>query len=97
MARSRTLTCLVAILALQGLAIQAEASPADKPGDVVARYVDNETFLVGRLDVRQLPLSDLQTRIVDFFEKTTNDPSMRRNIEPAAKQVLQLRRAHSVR
>ena len=93
MARLRMLTCLFVMLALQGLAIQAEAAPADTPGNAVAKYVDNDTFLIGRLDVQQLPLNDLKARVFGFLERISNDPRISQNIEPAANQIVQLRQA----
>ena len=63
----------------------------DSPFTVIAPYVDSQTFLIGRLDVKQLPLNDLKPRFLEFLGQVTGDPGIQQQVEPAINQALQMR------
>ena len=71
----------------------ALAVPPDAAADVVSAYVDNQTFLVGRLDAQQLPLTELQQRLSQFLHDLIDDPNFHQGMETGAKQVIGLRDA----
>ncbi len=68
--------CLVTGLLSGLLIICAVARAADSPFDVILPYVDGQTFLIGRLDVQQLPLHDLRSRLPQLLAQITGDPSV---------------------
>ena len=68
-----------------------DAAAKDSPLTVIAPYVDNQAFLIGRLDVKQLPLSDLKPRIIEFLGQVAGDPSVPQQVEPVIDQAIQLR------
>ena len=59
----------------------------------VAPFVDNQTFLIGRLDVQKLQLGDLQARLTAIIEKISGDSNADQNMAPVAAQAQQLRTA----
>ncbi|MHB8865315.1 MAG: DUF1559 domain-containing protein [Pirellulaceae bacterium] len=61
--------------------------------NAVAPLVDQQTFLIGRLDVTSFPLDALQTRLAAIVEKVPGAPNAAEDIERVASQARQLRAA----
>ncbi|NLX56953.1 MAG: DUF1559 domain-containing protein [Planctomycetaceae bacterium] len=84
--------CLVTGLLSGLLIICAVARAADSPFHVILPYVDGQTFLIGRLDVQQLPLRDLKSRLQQLLAQITDDPSvLPQNIASAVDNAIRLR------
>ena len=84
------LSCVTGIIAALVAACPATIAD-DSPFTVIAPYVDSQTFLIGRLDVKQLPLNDLKSRLLEFLGQVTGDPGIQQQVEPAINQALQMR------
>ncbi|MCU0960837.1 MAG: DUF1559 domain-containing protein [Pirellulaceae bacterium] len=55
--------------------------------------VDAETFLLGRLDVEQVSIPEIHTRMAAILQKVTGDASVAQALAPLAQQATQLRDA----
>ena len=66
-------------------------SAAESPFSSIAPYVDGQTFLIGRLDVKQLSLSDLKSRLPVLLTQITGDASVPPQFEQALGRAIQLR------
>ncbi len=87
------LSILIALATVCGGRSLAQAASPGAVADVITPYVDNQTFLTGRLDVEHLPFVELQKRLITFLHETTNDPAFCKQVEAAAQQVAGLRKA----
>lgn len=72
-------------------AICLTAVNRDSPFDIVKPFVDKQTFLIGRLDVKQMPCSDLKPRVIDFLKEVTGDARVLQDVESVVDETLQLR------
>lgn len=84
---------LLAVATFANAPRAALAVPPDAPAEVVSAYVDNQTFLIGRLDAQTLPLTELQQRVSQFLRELIDDPNFHEGVEAGAKQVIGLRDA----
>jgi hypothetical protein len=81
------------LLVLPSIAWLPGTSADETPFAAVAPFVDDQTFLIGRLDVQKLQLADLQARLTAIIEKITGDSNAAQNMAPVAAQAQQLRTA----
>ena len=81
------------MLVLSSITLLPCTSAGETSFAAVAPFVDNQTFLIGRLDVQKLQLGDLQARLTAIIEKISGDSNAAQNMAPVAAQAQQLRTA----
>lgn len=91
MARISHLTRVVLMLVLFSITCLSNTSASESSFTAVVPLVDNQTFLIGRLDVQKLPLDKLQTRLTAIIEKISGDPNMVQNMAPIASHIQKVR------
>ncbi|MHB8969423.1 MAG: DUF1559 domain-containing protein [Pirellulaceae bacterium] len=85
--------CLLPMLILISITCLSNMFASDSSFAVVAPLVDDQTFLVGRLDVQKLPLDKVQTRLTAIVDKISGDPSGVQNMTPIVSHIQQVRTA----
>jgi hypothetical protein len=93
MARISHLTRVVLMFVLFSITHLSNTSAGDSSFAAVAPLVDNQTFLIGRLDAQKLPLDKLQTRLTAIIDKISGDPNMVQNMAPIASHIQKVRTA----
>ncbi len=85
--------CVLLMFVLSSITLLPYTSGGETSFAAVAPFVDNQTFLIGRLDVQKLQLGDLQARLTAIIEKISGDSNAAQNMAPVAAQAQQLRTA----
>ncbi len=67
------------------------AADPTSPADILRPYLDNQTFLVARVDARQLPLPELVDRATKVLKEMVDDPDIQKNMESGTGQLVGLR------
>jgi hypothetical protein len=60
----------------------------------VSPFVEDQTFVLARLDVQQLPFAQLQQRVVKILRELIDDPDFHRSVDAGAQQLAALREAY---
>ncbi len=81
----------VAMLLATLLGVGPATQAADSPFTAIMPYVDNQTFLIGRLDVQQLPVSDLKSRLPQLLAQITGEAGVPDQFASVVDQAIRLR------
>mgnify|MGYP001820113964 CR=1 FL=1 len=90
---SSSFTSVTTTLVILAAACPFHAAAGESDFAVVKPFVDHQTFLIGRLDVQQLPLPDVHKRLVELVGKLTGDGNVNEVVEPVARRIIEMREA----
>ena len=85
--RFKTTLCVVTAAVLC-LTAPGRAAESPSPAEVVAPFLDNQTIVIGRVDVQAIPLSDMLDRAMTVLKEVLDDPGTRQNLQTGTAQLM---------